>query len=415
MQYVLNSKTRVTGALRLGEGGGGGTPMARPAHTDTNRPRPSPAMRVLLAVGRGKIAGTERHVLELARALDVQGAEVTVLVFSEGPLVGKLRSLGIDVHVLTRRSRFDLLLLWRLVRFFRRRSFDVVHAHPERIVCLAARLAGVPAVLMTFHSFGRLYAREVRAGRLLILVEKLRASVVDFTIAISPAGRDILIHEFGRKPDKIGLILNGIAVTEIPEVDRAAVLNEFGISTNACVISTVARLSREKGIEFLVRSMTEVVGGVSRAVLLVIGEGELATELKNLSLRLELGSHVMFLGYRDDAQRLIAASDLVVLSSSWEGTPYALLEAMLASKPIVATNACAHVVLDGETGVLVSPSDSRGTAEAILKILGDTQIAHRMGRLGRERLEQHFSADIMAGETMSVYREILMKKSRSVR
>ena len=145
---------------------------------------PERRLKVLLAVGRGRIAGTERHVLELARAFDRGKVEVTVLVFSDGELVKRLRSDGFQVVVTRKRTRFDPFLLIRLARLFRRRSFDVVHGHPERVACLAAKLAGVPVVVMTYHLLGSQASDKIRPSRFLVAMEKLRTLTVDFTIAV---------------------------------------------------------------------------------------------------------------------------------------------------------------------------------------------------------------------------------------
>jgi glycosyltransferase involved in cell wall biosynthesis len=372
-------------------------------------------LRILLAVEKGRIAGTERHVLELARALDSERAKVSVLVFSEGELVEKLRSTGIQADVLRRRARFDPVLLFQMWRFFRLHSFDVVHGHPERIACLAAKLAGVPAVLMTYHVLGSQASDSIEPNWLWLALEKLRTLVVDFTITVSELDAHVLIERFRRKPEKVRFIANGIAPSPIPANEKEKICREFGLGPAGPLLCTVARLSRQKGLDFLIRGMREIVRAFPDAALLIVGEGELEGELKNLTSELGLASHVIFTGYREDVLGLIASSDLFVLPSLREGMPYSLLEAMLVSKPVVTTTVSSHVVSDGQTGIVIPPADSTALAQAIIKILGTPELGSRMGRLGRERLEAHFSAEKMAEETFEVYNSILKKKRHAFR
>jgi len=378
------------------------------AKTDVRlAPRP---LRVALAVGLGRIAGTERHVLELARAFDRKEVEVTVIVFSAGPLVDKLRSEGFPVTVLRKRARFDPFLVIRLALLFRGGSFDIVHGHPERLACLAAKLARVPGVIMTYHLLGSQASDSIEPSRLWIFLEKLRTRAVDFTIAVSRTDARVLIEKFGRTLESIRFIANGIDPSLIPEADKQKVCLEFGLDPSAPLLSTAARLSRQKGLEFLIHGFKEVLGVFPEASLLVVGEGELETELKNLTSQLGLGSRIIFTGYRDDVVNIVASSDLFVLPSLWEGMPYALLEAMLASRPVVTTSVSSEVVSDNDTGFVVPPSDSAALARAITKILSDPELGARMGKSGRERLKSQFSAERMARETLEVYNGVLRKK-----
>ena len=385
------------------------------SHKETEDRCQARPLKVALAVGRGRVAGTERHVLELARALDGHKVKVTVLLFSEGELVDKLRSEGFPVFVFRKRARLDPILLIGLVRFFKRACFDVVHGHPERIACLAAKLAGVPAVLMTYHVLGSQASDSIEPNWFWLAVEKLRALAVDFTIAVSELDARVLIERFGRKPEKVRFIGNGITPSAIPVDEKEKICRVFGLSPSGPLLCTVARLSRQKGLEFLIRSMKEIVRAFPDAALLIVGEGELQGELKNLTSELGLASHVIFTGYREDVLGLIASSDLFVLPSLREGMPYSLLEAMLVSKPVVTTTVSSHVVSDGRTGIVVPPADSTALAQAILRILGTPKLGLEMGRLGRERLEAHFSAEKMAGETFEVYNSILKKKRQAFR
>jgi glycosyltransferase involved in cell wall biosynthesis len=369
-------------------------------------PRGRP-LRVALVVGRSKLAGTERHVLELAKALPPAEADVTVVVFSEGALVERLREAGVKVRVFARAGRFDPLLLLRLTRFFKAGSFDVVHAHPERIACLAAKLAAVPAVLMTYHLIGPQSAGIERPGFFLLLAERARAAVVDFTVAVSKSDAGFLVEGFGRNPDRVRFIANGIGTSAARRGDRQSLMRGLGVDPSARLVVTAARLSPQKGIQYLVSAMSRVLEEVPGAVLLVAGEGELEAELKGIAARSGVAANVVFAGYREDVLELVSVSDVFVLPSLWEGMPYALLEAMLLARPVVTTTVSSEVVVDGETGLVVPPEDDAALARAVVKLLADPEAAARMGLAGRERLRACFSADRMAAETLDVYERVL--------
>ncbi|MFH0778729.1 MAG: glycosyltransferase, partial [Candidatus Eisenbacteria bacterium] len=369
-------------------------------------PRP---VKVLLAVARARIAGTERHVLELARAFDSCDIEVSVLVLEEGELVERLREEGIPCRVIKKRARLDFLLLFRLVSFLGKNPFDVVHGHPERIACLASRLAAVPAAIMTYHSVGPLTG-ERRPGRLHVAVERLRARVVDCTVAVSAEDARVLVEKFGKRPGEVRLIANGIALSPVPEGDKARVAREFGFDASSRLICTTARLTAQKGVEFLIRAAKRVTAEFPDSVFLLLGDGELRNELEELSRSLGLGSRVLFPGHREDALELVAASDVFVLPSLWEGMAYSLLEAMLVSRPIVATTVSRDVLSDGETGLMVPPGDADALASAITRLLSDRSLAVRLGEAARRRLEERFSAPRMAAETARLYDEVLAAK-----
>jgi glycosyltransferase involved in cell wall biosynthesis len=371
---------------------------------------PEQPLRVALVVGRSRLAGTERHVLELARAMPPEKADVTVVVFSEGALADRLREAGIKVRVFRRRTRFDLLLLLRMVSFFRNGSFDVVHAHPERIACLAARLAAVPAVLMTYHLIGPQSAGPKKPGALLVLVERARATVVDFTIAVSRSDAEFLVRGFGRDPGSVRYVANGIGTARAPRGDRETLARGLGIDPSAKLVVTAARLSPQKGVRYLVTAMKKVLEDVPGTVLVVAGEGELETELRALAVRSGVAANVVFAGFREDVLELVSVADVFVLPSLWEGMPYAILEAMLLARPVVTTAVSSEVVVNGETGIVVPPKDDAALAAAITKLLTEPETAARMGQAGLERLRASFSADRMAAETLEVYQYLLSRR-----
>jgi glycosyltransferase involved in cell wall biosynthesis len=262
---------------------------------------------------------------------------------------------------------------------------------------------------MTYHLIGPQSAGAKRPGLPLLLAEKARASVVDFTIAVSRSDAEFLVAGFGKSADRVACILNGVGTAAPPLGDRERLARGLGIDVSARLVVTAARLSPQKGIQYAVTAMKKVVEEVPQAVLVVAGEGELEAELKALAARTGVSASVVFAGYREDVLDLVSVCDAFLLPSLWEGMPYAILEAMLLARPVVSTTISSEVVVDGETGFVVEPRDDAALARAVVKLLADPAAAARMGLAGRERLRACFSAERMAAQTLEVYERVLRK------
>jgi glycosyltransferase involved in cell wall biosynthesis len=168
-------------------------------------------------------------------------------------------------------------------------------------------------------------------------------------------------------------------------------------------------LSRQKGIPDLIEAAHRVCAQCPRAVFVVAGDGPLRAELESLGRRSGLGSRFRFLGYRSDMPEFLAALDLYVLPSLWEGLPLALCEALAVGKPIVCTDVGGNseVVIDGENGYVVPAADPLALSEAILKVSRATNLAETYGRCNRARFEQQFSDNAMVAAHEALYSRVL--------
>ncbi len=176
----------------------------------------------------------------------------------------------------------------------------------------------------------------------------------------------------------------------------------------------MARLDKQKDHA----SLLEAARLVPDAVFVLVGDGPLREELEDRATRLGVEERVLFLGWREDIPEVLACADLFVLPSLYEGLPLALLEAMAAGLPIVATaiGGTSEAVVDGVTGLLVPPGEPRSLAAAIRRALDDEGLARRLGAASRERVRREFSAAAMARRTVSIYEECLdCERRRPVR
>jgi len=297
----------------------------------------------------------------------------------------------------------------RLARKLKMGGFSLLHTHDYKTNLLggiAARLAGVnPIATLHLHD---LSTRRLRLYRILDLVG-LRS--FPRVIAVAEALRRELIAA-GLPPSKVVTIHNGIegqgfAAGAFTRAERLR--QQLGIGTDQPVISTIGRLSPQKGQRDFLESAARVLKAVPNAMFLVLGDGPAKEELRDLCRSLNIQDAVSFLGHQRDVAAFMALSNCIVLASVREGLPYVLLEALALARPVVATQVggVPELVQDGEAGLVVPPRKPDRLAEAILYLLRNPAEAARLGQEGRERVLREFTAEVMGYKTAEVYRAVL--------
>jgi glycosyltransferase involved in cell wall biosynthesis len=187
----------------------------------------------------------------------------------------------------------------------------------------------------------------------------------------------------------------------------------LGLEPSKPVAVALAYLRPVKGHSFLLEAFARVISALPSARLLIIGEGPLRASLQAQAEALGLQSAVRFLGHRSDAQRLLAAGDLLVNSSLSEGTPLSVMEAMALGLPVVATNVggVPKLVLDGETGMLVPPAEVEALAAALLELMRNAEKRRALGEAGRRRALEQFSIETAAAKYQALYDKLLEKRA----
>jgi glycosyltransferase involved in cell wall biosynthesis len=239
--------------------------------------------------------------------------------------------------------------------------------------------------------------------------------MVDSYIAVSEKVKEHAISHSKIHPDKIVTIYNGVrSIDNRINADPAAIRKTLNLSPSDRVVMVIGRLRREKGHAYLIDAIDDVRKKIPDIELIIVGEGEEEKRLKDKAKKLSLTDTVHFTGVREDVPALLALAELVVLPSLWEGMPNCLLEAMNAGKPIVATRVggIPEVVIDGDTGILVPPRDSKALKEAIIKILSRREEAQEMGMRGKKRVVQCFPLEKSIHATETIYQESLSKRAR---
>lgn len=377
-------------------------PLAMPAQ--------STPLRVVLLTDADVFAGTERHMLDLARGLSALGVGVKLACPSPAALEDAARREGLPTLTTAKRGLVD----WNAARLLARRlkagETDIIHAHNGRTAlaaALAVRLAGRGRCVMTQHFLTPNHATQ-RGPKAAIsgAAHHWMVGQMSRILAISEAVREAMLAR-GEVPDsKITVVPNGITA---PDPGNAAeTRRQLGIGADTPLVVCAARLEREKDVASLISAVQIVRERVPGVRCLVAGEGAERLALAAQIGALGLEDSVTLLGFRADAPALMAAADVFVLPSLAEPFGLVLLEAMALGRPVVATRVGGplEIVVDGETGFLVSPSSPNALADALGTLLEDPALARRMGENGRARYAAQFTAAKMSQAILAVYRAV---------
>ena len=371
--------------------------------------------RVLQILTRADLGGAQVHVLDLLRGL--QGDfDMVLATGEEGYCTEQARALGIECHLLPGLVQridplCDLKALASAMHVIRKIRPDLVHCHTTKaglIGRLAARLLNVPAIY-TVHTwcFTEGTSRSWRAFGL--PSETVAARWARRIITVSDANRMAAISKGVANPDKFVTVHNGV------EDCSARAKPGAGVTPR---IVMVARFVAQKNQALLIEAVARIG---SPLILTLVGDGPLRQQAAQLAAACPAHIKVEFLGQRQDVAEILAASNLFVLSTNWEGFPLSILEAMRAGLPVIATDVggVREAVTDGDNGLLVRARDLDGLTEAIRRLVADPAIRERMGARGRIAYEERFSVGAMLRKTSSVYeitlgRTLLQSRNRPV-
>jgi glycosyltransferase involved in cell wall biosynthesis len=377
-------------------------------------------MRVVHIIKAVRIAGAERHVMILLDGLRQRGvdARLVLLVEPAKPMddyVEQLEERGIPVKRLPIHSHGDFSLYSRLRAMLGPLKLDIAHTHlihADLYGIPTARTLGVPLVITTRHNDDVFRRRQPMR-----VMNRTLWQMADAGIAISNAVARFSIEVEGAPPEKMHTIYYGLEYKP-REVDRQAarlaLRRELGLPGEALLIGTVSRLIAQKGLTYGLQAFARVCGSFPDAHLVIVGEGPLLSELRTEARRMGIAERIHFLGWRQDVPQVMAALDIFLMPSLWEGFGLVLLEAMAQAVPVVgsAVSAIPEVVVHGETGLLVPARNVDMLADALGQLMSDNALRHYMGMMGEDRLETQFSARRMSGETLALYGSLLASKRK---
>jgi glycosyltransferase involved in cell wall biosynthesis len=366
-------------------------------------------------IGPAGGGGAERVARDLLVALNPRRFERILFVSrpprdrTGGQVVADLRRRGVDVRFLRRRFKYDPLAWWPLFRALRRERVDVLHTHafgPNAWGSLIGRWAGIPVVIAHEHN----WAFTGRAARPVIDREVI-ARCADAMIVVSEDARRRMIEVERIPPERLELLPNGVQA--LPPGDGRALRGDLGIRRDDPVVGTVCIIRSEKALDVLVGAAARLSEHFPRLRLLIAGDGPDRARVEALTERAGLSDRIHMTGARTDVPDVLAAIDIAVICSDYEGSPRSVLEFMDAGKPIVATDVggIPEVIEDGVHGVLVPPRDEAALAAALRGLLDDMDRGREMGARARDRCRRDLSLDRTVDSLQDLYEELHSRRN----
>jgi glycosyltransferase involved in cell wall biosynthesis len=361
-------------------------------------------INVLFIIDTLQIGGAENQVITLATALSKDPYRVQVCCLRRPIQAATLQARGIPFVSLNMRLRYWPVAVYKLFRLIRQVKPQIVHTHlggADFWGKLVSIFAGVPVIFTTKHGMPQW------KNRIQLITERLENLYTDKVIAVSEEIRQYILKQRVISPEKIITIPNSVDIERFSQADsRDRKRAEIGVISSELLIGTVARLVQVKRLDYLLEAAHTVCEKLPETRFVIIGDGPLREKLEVQASQLNLlPQKVMFLGSRVDIPELLSALDIFVLSSETEGLPVSMLEAMAALKPVIVpkVGAIPQVILDRQNGLLISPHDPAGLAEAILTLAEDDTLRRSLAVKGNRTVETRYSTNAISSQILALY------------
>lgn len=360
------------------------------------------------------LGGAQKVITSIVRGIASREHRFFVYACEDGVLREQVEDAGATARIVPRISRkFDPLLIGRFARHMRDDRIELAHAHlfgDSLHGYLAARRVGSLPMVITLHIGTEGCNRLQRLGYRWLFPR------CDRVVACSEAVRQSFIADFGTAAERVLTIPNGIedpGAPSGPPENRHELRASLGVGPEDTLLAGIGRLERQKGFDYLIRAIAALPDdSKSRVRLVLFGEGAILEELQQQARRAGVSDRVLFAGFRPDIRELMAAIDVVVFSSLWEGLPIALLEAMAAARCIVTTDVPGNLEAVRDTReALVVPSRSVDRLSAALNaVITEPDLRLELGENSRRRFLERFAADQMVESYEALYREVLREQ-----
>ena len=370
----------------------------------------------------------KKKVLQLISSIGFFGAEnviaelVTELAASEfEPIIGVIRNLknphlelidfarknNIESVIFEAQRQFDLQTIASIRNFIKENNVDIIqtHGYKSNFYAIFAALFENVHLLATCHPWIKTSPR----GKAYAKIDKLLLKKFRRIVAISDQVKKEIL-DAGIPDNKISIIDNGINLLRFEEqFDTKEIRKQFGIPLESQVIGTVGRLDLEKGHHILLEAAKIVIQKNPSTFFVIVGDGYLKNDLKSRAEQLKIEDHILLPGIIKEVPKILSVFDVFVLPSLTEGLPMALLEAMAAKKPVIASRvgAIPKVIIDNETGILIKPGNANELSKAVIDLLQDKFKADLITKNAYNKIVQEFSSSRMAKQYINIYENML--------
>ena len=317
-------------------------------------------------------------------------------------------------------SGFSWREIVRLRQLIRREDISLLHVHGAR-AALFGRLAMVglrqrPRVIFTVHGFATPFHPTLKR-QIYLGLEKALQHLTDCTICVAQAEADLFLSFGLTRPEKVRILSYGIDVARFaqPVSNLDSLRQTLGLLDKTPILTTVCRLNIPRDFDSLLSAFQQVRQAFPNAYLLIVGDGPQRTEVEAKIQSLRLGDAVQITGFRNDIPKIMALTQVYVLTSyGWEGYPISTLEAQAAGVPVVVTDAggSGEAVQDGHTGFVVPKKAPDQLAQAILRLLDSPDLHRRMGSAGQERAQREFTKEAMCHKMDAIYEQLRFERKK---
>lgn len=395
-------------------------------------PEATPPIRIVRIIARLNVGGPAIHVSLLTEKLCPPAYTSTLVCGSiaadEGDMTYYAEARGVQPVIVPQLGRSlhplrDLVTIWKVYRLLRQLQPDVVHTHTAKagfVGRIAARLAGVPVIVHTFHGHVFQGYFSPLMTRVFLLLERLTARFSDGVITLSEDLRRDLVETYRiTRRGKITVLPLGLDLTPFTAMPRHAgtFRAAYGIPASAPLIGIVGRLVPVKNHALFLEAAVRIRAAMPDARFAIIGDGELRAALEAQVAALGLRDAVIFTGWLRDLAPVYSDLDTLVISSVNEGTPVSIIEALAGGCPVVATavGGLRDLLEGGALGALVPSGDAARLADAIQTMIAHPPDHGADGTNARERMRQRYGIDRLVSDLDELYRALLTQKRKRQR
>jgi glycosyltransferase involved in cell wall biosynthesis len=363
-------------------------------------------IRIALQIYKLEVGGAEKVICALANCLDKTYFSPVVISFKKGQLLDEINN-DIPVIILNKKSKIDIRFFWRLLKIFKKYQFDLIHSHtlsPNLWGAILGNIFKIPSI-STEHTISQ------NKNSVKILIWKLIFRLNQRTVFVSESvKKTYTIPSLLKKKTKI--VYNGISVPK----NRRKIENQtkqkkqmFNIEEDDTILCTIGRLEPPKGHIYLIYALKKLLNEHKNIKCIFVGDGSLRDKLENEAFELGVLKNIIFTGIRSDVPDILRFCDVIVIPSIREGFSLALLEAMAAGKPIIATNVGGNkeAIEHRKSGLIVEPRDVKGLSEGISFLLKNSKVASEFGYNARLKYSNGFTNTIMIQKYQDLYFELL--------
>ena len=370
-------------------------------------------IRVLECIRQGQIGGGESHLLSLVENLNFTLYSPIVLSFTDGPMIQQLQQMNIPVHIIPSTRAFDFSAWSKVKALMIEEQIDLVHAHGTRAnsnVFKAASALKLPLVY-TVHGWSFHVDQPWLVKKLRIMGERFLTSRSQQNICVSVSNQKTGIDTI---PGFNSIVINnGINQKKFDAAGQYRdIRKELNVPANACLVLFIARFTNHKQPLVLIRAFIKALEKNPDLYLLMVGDGDQKEEALQLVKLSNAGKQILFQPFGQDVPHLLAAADIFVLPSLWEGLPIGLLEAMSMGKAIIASNVdgTKDIISSGQNGILIELNNLEAELpQAILNLASNESQRKELGNMAIQTVQNNFNAAQMTRQIETVYQKLLKK------